>query len=87
MISDLVINYLNMTKHFLILILFISIETVAQDKSKVKVIGTLGVTYEGYGLNVKPTGSNFYTARKPWNQVRFNFAPTMQFGKNFSVPT
>ncbi len=55
-------------------------------KSPFKISGVLGVTYEGYGLNVKPTGSSFYTPRRPWNQVRFNFAPTFQFSKNFSLP-
>lgn len=55
-------------------------------KSPIKVSGTLGITYEGYGLNLKPSGSNFYTPRRPWNQVRFNFAPTFQFSKNFSLP-
>jgi hypothetical protein len=61
----------------------------AQDTPKPKpvtVSGTMGITYEGYGLNVNPAGSNIYNPRRPWNQVRFNFAPTFQFGKNFSLP-
>jgi hypothetical protein len=57
-----------------------------QKKLPVKITGTMGITYEGYGLNLKPTGSNFYTPRRPWNQVRFNFAPTLQFSKDFSIP-
>lgn len=48
--------------------------------------GVLGFTYEGYGLNKNPSGNNFYTPRRPWNQVRFNFIPNFQFGKNFSLP-
>lgn len=50
------------------------------------VSGTMGVTYEGYGLNRNPSGWTGYTPRKPWNQVRFNFTPTFKFGKNFSLP-
>jgi hypothetical protein len=48
--------------------------------------GVAGVTYEHYGLNREPDGWYGFTARKPWNQVRFNFSPTMQFGKDFSLP-
>ncbi len=46
----------------------------------------MGITYEGYGLTRKPSGWTGYNARKPWNQVRFNFTPTFKFGKNFSLP-
>lgn len=60
--------------------------TPLPQKLPIKISGTLGITYEGYGLNVKPSGSNFYTPRRPWNQVRFNFAPTFQFSKDFSLP-
>lgn len=52
----------------------------------VKVTGNMGIIYEGYGLNVKPTGSNIYAPRRPWNQVRFLFAPSLQFGDKFSLP-
>ncbi|HEV8079745.1 MAG TPA: hypothetical protein VGP43_03465 [Chitinophagaceae bacterium] len=73
----------------IILTTLISYST-AQDsiskKSPVKITGAIGVIYEGYGLNVNPSGSGIYTPRRPWNQVRFNFSPTMQFGKNFSLP-
>ena len=48
--------------------------------------GNAGVSYEYYGLSRKPTGWTGFTPRKPWNQVRFNFTPTMQFSKNFSIP-
>ncbi len=55
-------------------------------KEKLNISGTMGITYEGYGLDVKPTGSSFYNPRRPWNQVRFNFAPSIQFNKNFTLP-
>jgi hypothetical protein len=58
----------------------------AQTKPSFSVSGSMGVAYEGYGLDVKPTGSNIYTPRRPWNQVRFSFAPVFQFGKGFSLP-
>ena len=48
--------------------------------------GTMGVSYEGYGLSRSPSGWTGYLPRKPWNQVRFNFTPTFNFGKNFSLP-
>jgi hypothetical protein len=60
-----------------------------QDKEKkpsFSVSGTMGVSYEHYGLSRKPTGWTGFTPRKPWNQVRFNFTPTFQFSKNFSLP-
>ena len=55
-------------------------------KEKLNISGTMGVSYEGYGLNRNPSGWTGYNARKPWNQVRFNFTPTFKFGKNFSLP-
>ncbi|MEP7318923.1 MAG: hypothetical protein ABI921_09270 [Panacibacter sp.] len=65
-------------------------EVLAQDstgkKLPLKITGVIGITYEGYGLNVKPTGSNIYAPRRPWNQVRFVFTPSIQIGKNFSLP-
>lgn len=48
--------------------------------------GTAGITYEGYGLSRSPSGWTGYTARRPWNQVRFNFTPSFKFGKDFSLP-
>ena len=48
--------------------------------------GTAGITYEGYGLSRGPSGWTGYTARRPWNQVRFNFTPSFKFGKDFSLP-
>ncbi len=50
------------------------------------VSGTMGISYEGYGLNRNPSGWTGYTPRRPWNQVRFNFMPNFEFGKNFSLP-
>ena len=50
------------------------------------VSGTMGVSYEGYGLDRNPAGWTGYNPRRPWNQVRFNFTPTFNFGKNFSLP-
>ena len=55
-------------------------------KEKLNISGTMGVSYEGYGLSRRPSGWTGYNARKPWNQVRFNFTPTFKFGKNFSLP-
>jgi hypothetical protein len=58
----------------------------AKVKEKLNVSGTMGVTYEGYGLSRNPSGWTGYQPRRPWNQVRFNFTPTFKFGKNFSLP-
>jgi len=55
-------------------------------KNNFSISGTMGVSYEHYGLSRKPSGWTGFSARKPWNQVRFNFSPTMKFGKNFSLP-
>lgn len=70
--------------------LMLSSTMVAQDTAKrkplIKLTGTMGITYEGYGLNVKPTGSNIYSPRKPWNQVRFLFNPVLQIGDKISIP-
>lgn len=62
---------------------------VAQDTSKknnpITLSGTMGVTYEGYGLHVKPSGSNIYSQRRPWNQVRFVFTPILKV-KDITIP-
>lgn len=74
----------------LITVLFCCQAAIAQDTAKkkplIKITGTMGITYEGYGLNVKPTGSNIYSPRKPWNQVRFLFNPTLHIGNKISIP-
>ncbi|MBL0146159.1 MAG: hypothetical protein IPP48_10630 [Chitinophagaceae bacterium] len=72
-----------------LLFCFLSLTTLvltAQDKKpKVEVSGTMGVTYEGYGLNRNPTGWTGFAQRKPWNQVRFTFQPTITTPK-WSLP-
>lgn len=55
-------------------------------KEKLTISGTIGITYEGYGLDRNPSGWTGYQPRRPWNQVRFNFTPNFKFGKNFSLP-
>lgn len=55
-------------------------------KTNFSISGTMGLSYEYYGLSRKPTGWTGFTPRKPWNQLRFVFSPNMQFGKNFSLP-
>ena len=49
------------------------------------VSGTVGASYEYYGLSTNPNGWNGYRQRKPWNQVRFNFKPTFNYG-DFKLP-
>lgn len=58
---------------------------LAQDKKKFSIGGSMGVWYEGYGLTVKPTGGTFFLPRKPWNQLRIDFSPTIKMG-DFSLP-
>ena len=72
-------------------VLLICISGMAQDTAAKKsppfsISGTAGISYEYYGLSRKPTGWTGFTPRKPWNQVRVNFSPEMQFGKNFTLP-
>ncbi|MDZ4808850.1 MAG: hypothetical protein SGI96_11350 [Bacteroidota bacterium] len=61
-------------------------QETATKKPPFSISGTAGVSYEYYGLSKKPKGWTGFSPRKPWNQVRFNFSPQMQFGKNFSLP-
>jgi hypothetical protein len=72
----------------LIFFLLLGISLFAQKPKlpSLSVSGTMGVTYEGYGLDRNPTGWAGYTPRRPWNQVRFSFMPNFKFGKNFSLP-
>lgn len=65
---------------------FIASATAQKTKTPFSITGSMGVTYEGYGLTVNPKTPAFYSPRRPWNQVRFNIAPKLQFGKNFSLP-
>jgi hypothetical protein len=76
----------HIAKIFLCLALIASINASSQSHPSFSISGVMGFTYEGYGLNVNPAGSNIYSPRRPWNQLRFNFLPTMSFGKNFSLP-
>ena len=72
---------------FALLLSMFSLHSFAQDPpKKFSVSGTMGISYEGYGLNRSPSGWMGYSPRKPWNQVRFNFTPTFQFSKDFSLP-
>ncbi|MBN8698867.1 MAG: hypothetical protein J0L54_04595 [Chitinophagales bacterium] len=75
------------TTVLLSLICFVCSAPHAQTKPPgFSVSGTAGITYEGYGLSRSPSGWTGYTARRPWNQVRFNFTPSFKFGKDFSLP-
>ncbi len=69
-----------------LIFLFSSTASAQEVKEKLNISGTMGISYEGYGLNRKPSGWTGYNARKPWNQVRFNFTPNFKFSKNFSLP-
>jgi hypothetical protein len=55
-------------------------------KPKITISGSAGVSYEGYGLTLHPHTPYFYSPRRPWNQVRFNIAPQIKIGKDFSLP-
>ena len=50
------------------------------------VTGTMGISYEGYGLTQKPNGCNIYSPRAPWNQGRLDLNPVFNFGTWLSVP-
>ena len=80
------IKLTNMKCIFFILFSFTFLQGFAQVKSPVSISGTAGITYEGYGLDRNPPGFTGYQPRRPWNQVRFNFMPTLKFSKNFSLP-
>ena len=70
----------------LVLLMLLSTLASAQTTApKIKVSGTMGVNYEGYGLNRNPAGWTGFSQRKPWNQVRFNFQPTITTPK-WSLP-
>lgn len=75
-----------MKKYILFIGILISfINSIAQSPPKLSIKGTAGVTYDGYGLTTRPSGYNFYPARRPWNLVRFNFQPVITYGK-FKMP-
>ena len=71
----------------LILTASIALNSHAQIKPPAfSISGNMGISYEGYGLNRDPASWTGYAARKPWNQVLFNFTPTLKFGANWSIP-
>ena len=78
-----------MKKNKILVLLFLLLSAAAsaqqEKEKKFSIGGTMGISYEHYGLTVSPTGGTFFTPRKPWNLVRFDFSPTMNFGK-WSVP-
>jgi hypothetical protein len=57
----------------------------AQEKKPISVSGTIGVSYEHYGLDRNPDSWMGFSPRKPWNQLRFNLAPEIKFPK-WSLP-
>jgi hypothetical protein len=65
----------------LCMLLFFQSVSFSQDKKPFSISGTAGVNYEYYGLNRNPQGWTGFQPRKPWNQLRFNFTPLMDFGK------
>jgi len=68
------------------LLFCMSMQLLAQKKIPISITGTAGIIYEGYGLNTSPASFTGFQQRRPWNQVRFNFVPTIKFNKNFSLP-
>lgn len=62
-------------------------QDIPSPKSFISVTGTMGITYEGYGLNKNPGNSipDFYSPRRPWNLMRYSFNPTFTVGK-WSIP-
>lgn len=55
-------------------------------KSNFSVSGSIGIIYEHYGLDVTPDSFKGVRQRRPWNQVRFNLQPTLNFGEDWSIP-
>lgn len=51
------------------------------NKKPVEVSGSMGVSYDYYGLTTHPGSPAFFSARRPWNLVRFNFNPTFTIGQ------
>ncbi len=54
-------------------------------KPPVTVTGSMGVSYDYYGLSTHPGSPSFFSARRPWNVVRFNFNPIITAGQ-FKLP-
>ena len=68
------------------LIFLASLACIAQPKSPISITGNAAIMYEGYGLTRSPIGWVGYAQRRPYNQVRLSFMPTIKFNKNFSLP-
>jgi hypothetical protein len=65
----------------MVIVLTITAATAQTLNPKITISGTAGISYEHYGLMVNPKGSGFYTPRRPWNVLRVNLKPTIEFGK------
>ena len=59
--------------------------TAQTGKNPVTVSGTMGMSYDYYGLRTNPNSPSFYNARRPWHLVRFNFNPVITVGQ-FKLP-
>ena len=77
-------NYTRLVFVFVFLLIFFVAS--AQLKQPISISGTMAVTYEGYGLDVNPNTWTGMSPRRPYNQVRFNFNPSIQIGKHFTLP-
>jgi hypothetical protein len=58
-----------------------SLWAVALNKSPIGFSGTVGASYENYGLVTNPSTPSFYSQRRPWSVLRFTFNPTISIGK------
>jgi hypothetical protein len=67
-----------MKKYLLLLILYALCSSYLQAQS---ISGSASVSYEHYGLMHQPTSWQGPSPRRPWNQVRYSFNPTIDFGK------
>ncbi|HMC99177.1 MAG TPA: hypothetical protein VKH37_03460, partial [Ferruginibacter sp.] len=53
----------------LLFLLLLAMQSYSQEnEKKYSVTGTMGVSYEGYGLSRSPDGWTGYMPRKPWSQ-------------------
>lgn len=59
---------------------------VTKESDGFSVSGILELTYEHYGIDIKPDSFKGMRQRRPWNQVRFNLQPTFHFGEDWSLP-
>jgi hypothetical protein len=70
---------------FFLLLLFPFLSYTQKLPDKITISGTAAVTYEHYGLSLNPTNGTFYSQRRPWNTLRFNIKPIVEFG-NLKLP-